>query len=52
MEGTIINQQLQNEVIQGAGYVITTLFQQDGACPHTGTFSWMSYVMCLVAMSC
>jgi hypothetical protein len=41
VEGTITNQwylqQLQNEVIlviQGAGHVDTTFFQQDGACPH------------------
>jgi hypothetical protein len=42
VEGTIISQQylqqLQNEVIpviQGAGHVDTTFFQQDGAHPHT-----------------
>jgi outer membrane protein W len=41
VEGTITNQwylqQLQNEVIpviQGAGHVDTTFFQQDGAQPH------------------
>jgi hypothetical protein len=28
-------EQLQNEVIQGAGLVNITFFQQDGAHPHT-----------------
>jgi hypothetical protein len=37
MEGTRTNHswKLQNEVIQGAGHVDTTFFQQDGALPHT-----------------
>jgi hypothetical protein len=39
VEGTITKQQclqqLQNGVIQGAGHVDTTFFQQDGAHPHT-----------------